>query len=355
VLAALGLQPARAAAEPRPVDARIVWVRADRAYIAAADSITLAPGDLLTVVKGKRTIASGSVLQVLARDLAAARLASGSLDREKHLDRLKILAERPALSALPMLRIGFPGRGRANLLFDCGKPAPRTPFDSSYRADSLAENAYRFTRTGDNVYTLKEGSAYATPWPDTIAVRLFGEVSDEEIALERGEIDVAVFWPGEASWRLRADPRWRGLSHGRRGIVAASVPAGATITPDHPALGALNDELFRGDLAGIRSTPSAGITTPDAPRFVVDPSCPGRAAIERFLDRATSSMPKNAATIRLFYLDAPWALADSLHAAPLLAVRCAIAIEPGLRSYVEALGLSSIAGMLACPAAGRAP
>src|SRR5205814_1296313 len=122
--AALGLIVAlhrHAAAEPHAVDARIVWARADRAYIAASDSI------------------------------------------------------------------------------------------------SLAENEYRFVR---------DPGAAATPWPDTIMVGLFGETSDEEIALERGELDVAVFWPGEASARLRADPRWRGFGYGWRGQLVAGVPAG---------------------------------------------------------------------------------------------------------------------------------
>jgi len=45
-------------------------------------------------------------------------------------------------------------------------------------------------------------------WPDTIHVHLFDEASDQEIALERGDIDAAVFWPAELSTRMRGDARW---------------------------------------------------------------------------------------------------------------------------------------------------
>src|SRR6058998_383936 len=76
-VAAVAAPAARGAAEPRPVDARVVWARADRVYIAALDTIALAPGDLITLSRGKKTIASGACVQVLARDLAAVRLASG--------------------------------------------------------------------------------------------------------------------------------------------------------------------------------------------------------------------------------------------------------------------------------------
>jgi len=342
--AALGLIAAlhgHAAAEPHAVDARIIWARADRAYIAATDSIMLAPGDLLTVKKGKRSVASGAVLQVLARDLAAARFTSDALARISRLDRLRILAERPPLRALPLLRIGYPGRGRASLLFDCGRPAPRPPAGAAYRVDSLAENAYRMVRTA------------SAPWPDTITVRLFAEASDEEIALERGELDLAVFWPGEASSRLRSDPRWQGFMFGSRGVLAASAPAGAGLSPELAPLAALNDEVFRGDLVPLRSADAPSPT--GGPRFVVDPSCPGRAALERFLERHTAAADPHASTVRLFYLDSLAHTPDSLAVTPLFTVRCAIALEPALRAYVSALGADAIVGMLECVPAGRVP
>jgi hypothetical protein len=340
-LGLLAVLHGHAAAEPHAVDARIVWARGDRAYLATTDSIALAPGDLLTVKKGKKSLASGTVLQVLARDLAAARFTSDALARISRLDRLSILAERPPLRAMPLLRIGYPGRGRANLLFDCARPAPRPPSGAAYRADSLAENAQRMVRTA------------SAAWPDTIMVRLFAEASDEEIALERGELDLAVFWPGEASSRLRADPRWQGFIFGSRGVLAASAPAGAGLSPELAPLAALNDDVFRGDLAPLRS--AAAASAAGGPRFVVDPSCPGRATLERFLERNSAAADPRAPAVRLFYLDSLAHGPDSLAVTPLFTVRCAIALEPALRAYVSALGADAIVDMLECAPAGRAP
>src|SRR4029077_8015933 len=69
----------------------------------------------------------------------------------------------------------------------------------------------------------------APPAPDTLLVRLYGESADEEIALERGELDVAVFWPGELSTRMREDPRWGGALLGLRahGVIAVAALHGA--------------------------------------------------------------------------------------------------------------------------------
>jgi hypothetical protein len=370
-LALLGLAsglagaPAPAAAEPRPMDARVVWAHADRVYIAATDSIGLAPGDLLTLRLKKKDVASAEVVQVLARDLAAARLTHGSLARASRLDRLRILAERPPLRARAVLRVGCPGRGRQTLLFECDRPRPRPPLaGNAYRTDSLGENAYRLVRGTAGV---------APPWPDTILVRLFGEAADQEIALERGELDVAVFWPGEASSRLRADPRWQGLLFGSRsrGALAATTPAGAAaagtgITPGHPALAALNEELFRGDLAPWIGEPGSGSSSdsPSAPaaaardvRFEVDSSCPGRPALERFLDRVSPAAgpPASLPVVRLVCLDVPAPASGPHREALLFRARCAIACEPGSRAYVLALDPDAFADLLDCGPAGRAP
>jgi hypothetical protein len=341
-LVTLAALPAPGAAKMGPVDARIVWTRADRAYVAAADSLMIAPGDILFVMKGKKTVATCVVLQTLARDLAAARITSGSLEHAK-LDRLRILAERPPLPALPLLRIGYPGRGRASLLFACERPAPRPPLaEDTYRVDSLAENVHRLVR-----------AASTAPWPDTIMIRLFADASDEEIALERGELDLAVFWPGEASSRLRADSRWQGFAYGAKGVVMGSAPAGVPVPPVHQALLALNDEVFRGDLA---PWPPAGSEPPASeamagPRFVVDPSCPGHLTLEHFLERHTTASAQPA-TVWLWYSPAR---SDSLGATPLLAVRCPVVSSPELRPYVAALGADAIVGMLTCSAASRTP
>ena len=333
-----------ATAEPRPLDARVIWHRDGRVYLVAPDSIPLIPGDLLTFTDRKKPIASGEVTERLARDLVAAQVTLGSLERVRRLDRVRLASERPPIKPRPLLRIGFPGR--ANLLFDCTRSAPGT--GNGYRTDSLAANSYRLVR----------GEA-AAPWPGTILVRLYGESADQEIALERGELDVAVFWPGEASSRLRSDPRWQGLVYGGpRGALAAIAPEGGPrgLSADHPTLVALNGHLFRGDLSPRRGLADSISSNPRGVRFVVDPSCAGQPALQRFLDRAASmtAAPAESDTVRLVWFGvAPEALPAG--AMPLFAVRCAIAVAPELRAYVLSLGPDSLADLIDCPSAGRAP
>jgi hypothetical protein len=203
-----------------------------------------------------------------------------------------------------------------------------------------------------------EAAPGGAPWPDTMLVRLFGDVADEEIALERGELDLAVFWPGEASSRLRSDPRGWDLIRGARsrGVLATVAPAGGVRAPsaDHPALAALNEQMFRGDLAPWRGRPDSLASPPGGVRFEVDPSCAGRLALQRFLDRAAPAPAAADPPARLLYYDAP---AGTLppEARPLFTVRCAIAVEPGLRPYVAALGPGALADLIDCAPPGRAP
>ncbi|TMQ56576.1 MAG: hypothetical protein E6K72_04820, partial [Candidatus Eisenbacteria bacterium] len=82
VLAAALASPGEA--KVRPLEARIVWAVADRVYIAAGDSVAVAPGDRVTVIRGRKIVASGDIVMVLTRDLAAARITSGSLTRMSH-------------------------------------------------------------------------------------------------------------------------------------------------------------------------------------------------------------------------------------------------------------------------------
>jgi hypothetical protein len=397
-------------AKVRPLDARIVWAAADRVYIAAEDSFAVAPGDRVTVLRGRKIVASGEIVMVLTRDLAAARITSGSLARKSHLDRLSLVVEPRPLRAMPLLRIGYPGRVRGSLLFECGRSRVRPPHGGdAYRSDSLGADAFRLLRAVGDTSTL---------WPDTIQVRLFDDAVDEGIAIERGELDLAVFWPGEASSRLRTAPPWGTMVYGARGVLAGIAlddtrswrradPRGA-LGPGAPALAALNQEQFRGDLAPWRDPSDAAPPAPPAPASVdmqiyVDPSTPGGGSLNRFLERfpATGRYP---VALRLFYLDAPAGapdslaravarylrngldsrenaaradtleleagrfgsdpaapervrryLRDTLHVAYFFTVRCPILLDPGLRPYIRALGPDEIVGLLDCAAAGRAP
>ena len=356
VLAAALASPGEA--KVRPLEARIVWAVADRVYIAAEDSVAVAPGDRVTVMRGRKIVASGEILMVLTRDLAAARITSGSLTRMSHLDRLSLIAEPRPLRAMPLLRIGYPGRIRGSMLFD--------------------------------------------------------DAVDEGIAIERGELDLAVFWPGEASSRLRTAPPWGTMVYGARGVLAGIAlddtrswrradPRGA-LEPGAPGLAALNQELFRGDLAPWPVADGAAPPAPPGPasanvQFSVDHCCPAGGSLERFLLRYTADSATSALILRLFYLDAPAHapdslaravarflrsglyssenaaradtlelevgrfgsdpaapervrryLRDTLHVAYLFTVRCPILLDPGLRPYIRALGPDEIVGLLECGA-----
>ena len=124
------------------------------------------------------------------------------------------------------LRVGLPGRGRANLLFDCSAPVPIPRLSYwPYEPDSLDPGSHRWLRgTQDDSWRQWDNSGRNEPpavtpmaaFPDTLILRFYDDVTDQEIALERHEVDVAVFWPGELPARMRADPRWRDAEHGLR-------------------------------------------------------------------------------------------------------------------------------------------
>src|SRR5262245_29219894 len=131
-------------AEPREVNAQVVWTRADRIYLATPDSALFEPGTSLTFFHGKRTLATGVVEQLLEPRLAVARLTGGSLARERHLARLRVRGEAAAVPSLPVLRVGIPGRGRGSLLATCGAVAVAPRFGAAIcRVDSLARDAFR--------------------------------------------------------------------------------------------------------------------------------------------------------------------------------------------------------------------
>src|SRR5262245_25071119 len=196
VFLACGAVPVGSA--PNPVAGTVVWGKEDRAYVAPLDTTSLQLGSLVTFVDRKRTVASGDVIAVQARELVVVRLTAGSLRKVKHLDRLTILAERRATAARPLSRLGAPSRRRSSLMLRCAGLTVAVP----------CEGCTSEVLTDDRVRVLAPNAAHE-PWPDTLFVRLFDDATDEEIALERGEIDAGMFWPGELSAHLRDDPRWQ--------------------------------------------------------------------------------------------------------------------------------------------------
>ncbi len=402
----------QAAAQPAPVNARVVWVRDERVYIASPDSLALGYGTLLTFVSRGQPVATGEVERVVDGALAVARLTSGSLARVKDLKRLRILSE-PARGPRS-LRVGYPSRHRSTLFFACDHLTLAPPFPpGSYRME-VSDHLYRLIPA--------TWARSRVPWPETLVVRLFDEAADEEIALERGEVDVGVFWPGELSTHMREQPRWqdhlsspkpRGLVAALRLGPAAGDDASSTTLPDGPLFTALNQELFRGELderwhgRESDSDPPAGSTTPHGARYEVDPACPGRPVLERFLARAQGSprATDDGPVIRLFHLDSPLyppdsialAAADYVRSGPfppplraradtvmaairsgpgsgsldpggpidlvrdalrvdlLFAFDCPVLFDPRLRPYVSALGAKAFVDLFECTVTGRRP
>lgn len=339
----------------------VVFAREDRVYIAAADSLRPADGDSLAFSNGGKIVATGVVTGAYGADLAAVRLTSGSLGGVKSLERLRVQTRHPLFTAPSVLHVGLPGPNRANLLFGCPNMTIVGPAAmGTVAADRPSDRVYRLVRD-------PRLSTHVPLWPDTLLVRLFDEPTDEEIALERGELDVAVFWPGELSPHIREQSRWRGFLSGTRteGMVAAiqldpSSPGGGSLSEGIPdKLVALNDGIFRGDLAPYEeppggARPATGVSRSEATRFEVDHACPGWEVMERYLNRDTSTGAPGSGTerIRVTYLDAPgvaWSsLRDSLHVVPLFAVRCPVVSAPELRPYIRSIGADALVNMLVC-------
>lgn len=294
-----------------------MWARSDRAYVASPDSLAAAEGDSLAFVAHGRTVAVGIVTQVLEGNFAFVRLTSGSLAGVKRLEQLGIRAWRGVLRSL---RVGMPGLSRPNLLFGCtGLSFGDLSDQQSFDREKLGDGVYRFVAR-------RPYSSRVTPLKsDTVLVRLFDDSTDEEIALERGDVDVAVFWPGELSSHIRG-PRWGGsieplvpprtrLRLSR--VMAAFLPD--PTAPDAPvqqaevqqAMRSLARETFRGEVYelplppyGRDTTRAAALAAPVvAMRFEVDRACPGWEVMERFLNRGTNAQaPATGPRVRVTYL-----------------------------------------------------
>ena len=370
---ALSLYVRPADAAPTELDAKVVWTRGDRVYIASAESLALDEGDLLTFRSGNRELAKGAVVDVRDAAMAVARVTSGSLRTEKKLEKIRILVEPAPLRPLAVLRVGCPSPSRPSLLFRCdnGTVGASLPV-FAYRADTLSERSYRFVR--------EDAVLVDAPWPDTLLVRMFDEAADEEIALERGELDIAVFWPGELSTHIRDDPRWAGHLHGRWSgqIVAWAWEKGSAARLSayeaRHTFESLNRLVFRGDLP-----PYSGVVDKSAPgdtlgagraangaRFEVDAALPGSREIKRALEQAPKSAPSSPSRRVIFigYEPMKGQMASGEGAAPdstptvstvLSAITCPVVSSPRLRSTIGALGPNAFADLLGCALPRRNP
>jgi hypothetical protein len=342
--------PARAAQSMTPAP-RVLWAEGDRAVLSAPDSLVRVRDAVEFSLKGK-PIASGWVESV-TRGLAIVSLESGTLGGARRLEEITVtVGPRPHVAPPAMLRLGLPAPRRPNGLFSCQRITLRLPDGVTCRVDTLGPRALRLVR---------DSNATSVPWPDTVAVRFFADVADQEIALERGELDAAVFWPGELSTQARA----RDYELGTRSeylaarVVAAGAGGDATVPGDagglspveHAALALLNSRLFRGDLdrpsSGDPGSDVVAGSGPPTTRFEVDPRCPERDAMERLLNQGRA--PGAARVVRLTIKDARdegYGRSEANEAR--LAVRCAVLSTPEARFAVQALGAERIARLMEC-------
>lgn len=342
-----------ASAAPRELAARVLWTHDGAVYVAADDTTALVPGMTLELLRGRKQLATATVTRKLDGHVAIARLESGSLDRERRLEKLKLRGEAPAITRVARVRLGLPGRGRASLLFRCTATSVESRFSGAeYRADTLRAGRLELLRVAAD--PALAGSAAG---PDTLDVRFFSDAGDQEIALERGELDVAVFWPGELSPRMRTDPRWRDPERGlrARGVIVALLPARDTLGIPAPALLALDREAFAGDLlpwGELEPVPPPAATAPVG--WQVDPALPGAQLLERILGRASS--PTATRLARLAFLDQPVAARDAVQATwrgpgvvPLFALRCPVLASPTFRPLLGAVGgADAFANLIRC-------
>ncbi|MGH7729813.1 MAG: hypothetical protein ACRENJ_01015 [Candidatus Eiseniibacteriota bacterium] len=337
-----------------PLNARVAWVRGQRVYVASHDSLALAPFSLLTFASNGAPIATGEVERVVDGAMVVARIVSGSLTGVKHLDRLRVLAEPTRGPRL--LRVGGPSERRTHILVACESTTIASALvPAVYRLDG-ARPSYRLIRNAVDL-------AHAR-WPDTLLVRTFDDPADQEIAIERGELDVAVFWPGELSAHMRESRRWQGrLSWPlARGLIGTIPESNSTETrcsaalPTASAFRALGRSLFRGDL-DVSGMASCGDTIPSAQaalRYEVDPSCPGRPTLERFLNRDAprSVGPSAVSVVRVSCLDPRTFSSDDVVMA---AARCQVVCAPQLLPYVRDLAPGALAALFDCVGPERRP
>ena len=340
-------------AAPMAQTPRVVWQNEGRAYVALRDSTSLAAGDRVRFLRGDRTVAAGTVAHMERGEMAQVELTSGSLGGERQLAQVGVVVERAPLVPPSVLRIGLPSSARGTPFFRCRRVGvqPQWP-DHAYEMYAPSSRVTRFIRN--------PAITAETHWPDTLLVRLYEESADEEIAIERGDLDVAVFWPGELSSHMRTSPRWGNPLMGIRSPGEVALVWSDTSSTDlfsvqreKAVFAALNRDLFHGDLLSF----PAGVTTDSVgvaivrPRFQVDPILPGRAELQRYIDQRVPAPWSGLVRVQystLFRSQSGYFSGEGVTGIPLYAIRCPIVCRPELRSYLAALGTDQLANLIDC-------
>jgi hypothetical protein len=333
--------------------ARVLWLSGDRLYLASVDSVALESGTRLTITKHGKPVANAWIERVVDGHLIAARTLEVNARALRKPDGLEVRVSPASPAAPATLRVGIPGRERPHPLAPCAGDSLALPAAlAGWHADAPGAREVRYVRPPGPA-----SDEHAVRWPDTLRVVRFAESTDEEIALERGELDVGVFWPGELSAAMRQGPLGAPLLSGARAhealAIALEPPDSAAHAPGGSplpvaALDQLNRERFRGDLEPLVSDSGAAATRVPV-RFVVDGSIVPRAEIERALNVGASAADAGRApTVRVSFTDP----AQARGATPVLGVRCPVVCAPALRPYVRALGVDRFAELPACARVG---
>src|SRR5262245_2189166 len=336
-----GLFPA--AGRGAPLDARVIWSQGDRIYVVVREPIRTPLGSTLFFYDRSKEVASGTVIVIPDSTMIVARITAGSVARVKHLERLRVEAVSAPGS---FLRVGYPSDARVQPFFKCLRLVLDT---RAYRADTLNDRTFQLVRFEANNL------------PDTLLIRMFGDAADEEIALERGELDAAIFWPGEASSHIREVMRWPGAPNvlRTRGVVANYETPGMRVLPemyeaDRTRVDSVNTEMFRGDLKPASHIRFVSEHPPIPSRFEVDSACPGKRSIEAFLNRGRA--PGRGILRFVTYLDEPTDpnLVEESRGR-LFLISCPVLSRPELLPYLDTIDLSAIVNLFDCETAARKP
>ncbi|MEQ1832382.1 MAG: hypothetical protein ABL977_04940 [Candidatus Eisenbacteria bacterium] len=333
-LALLCSAPSRALAELRLLDAHVVWRYPGGCYLASDDTTLFTPGLVVSIERDGQVLATGRIEPMHEPRLAAVRLESGSLDALADLSSLRVRGESARDVRMTRLRVGLPSATRHHPLIACDRAGLRTEFaHETYEAH------------GDRLLRRLNGPTLPVA-PDTIDVTWFTDAADADIAIARGELDVAVFWPGELPARLRAPEHAANVLAGERahGVLAAEFAAADTLPLPPSDLAWLAHEAFAGD-ARVLDTATG---TPVAARYRVDPALPAAAMLERVLARVNRASAKRTVTLRWLDDAAPAAAGVSRPLVPVLVPVCRVVSAPGARASVRAIGASAFADLPEC-------
>ena len=339
VLAGIGLFVAPAFADLRRATAEVILVCERNVYVALRDSLPPLRNDRVIFRRRKETLATGLVNSTLNGELAVVLVISGSMAKVRKLAKVEVWFERSQMPPRPVLRVGYPATSRANLLFAC---------DNLDLAFALPSGAYRAgpTTVRSSTWIRDPALPLSRPWPDTLIARFFEDATDEEIALERGELDVAIFWPGELSRHMREQSRWQTHSFGMYewGFLGAEADSSPGDPATDPALTALNRELFADDLRYVIQTKA-----PLGPvRYEVDLACPGWRQMQRLLDRYASTTTRR---VRLAFVERDSTSGNGAEPdgiVPLFILRCPMVCREELEPYLDALDRSTLVNALKC-------